>query len=175
MADINYNKVFVKRGCENEDCLREINPEVLYMTIPAEWACVYQKLLVAVADFGEQMLHDCQASCKNVNKNIINCWHMFAAAIAAHQLGQDKLAETLIKYIKGQLKLIYREARCAEFDGMVPMPISPDGKLKALIGCDEGTKFYVDLETGELYEEYLEKEHSKGVFAIEDNNLTYES
>ncbi len=173
MAETNYNRVHVKGGCGKEECLKEINPEVVYMTIPAEWACVYQKLLVAIADFGEQMLHDCQASCKNANKNIINCWHMFAAAIAAHQLGQDKLAETLIKYIKGQLKLIYRNSRCAEFDGMVPLPITEDGKLKALIGCDEGTKFYVDLETGNLYEEHLKAPESRGVFTIEDNDLNY--
>lgn len=175
MADTeyNYNKVYVKNGCPNEECLREINPEVVYMTIPADWACIYQKLLVAIAQFGEQMLYDCQASCKNVNKNIVNCWHMFAAAIAAHQLGKDKLANTLIKYIDAQLKVIYRDSRCAEFDSMIPMPITEDGKLKALLGCENGVQFYVDLETGELYEKLLDKKAKEGTFTIEDNNLNY--
>ena len=89
-----------------DQCLNEINPEVVYMIIPAEWACVYQKLLVAVADFGEQMLYDCQASCKEHNKTIINCWHMFASAVAAYQLGKTKLAETLIKYINPHCRCI---------------------------------------------------------------------
>lgn len=173
MADTIYNKVYTKTGNDNEQCLEEIQPELVYMTIPAEWACIYQKLLVAIADFGEQMLADCQASCKNTNKNIINCWHMFASAIAAHQLGQDKLAYTLIKYIKAQLKVVYRDSRCAEFDTMVPLPISEDGKLRALVGCDNETKFYVDLETGQLYEEYLDAQDKKGTFVIEDNELNY--
>lgn len=171
MADINYN--YVVTGPDGQ-CTKEINPELLYMTIPAEWACLYQKLLVAVADFGEQMLMNCKASCKDTNKSIINCWHMFMSAIAAHQLGKNKLAETLIKYIKAQLKLIYRDSRCAEFDSMVTLPISPDGRLRALLGCDNDTKFYVDLETGELYEEYLEQT-KKGTFVVDDNgNLNYE-
>lgn len=151
----------------------EINPEVVYMTIPAKWACIYQKLLVAIADFGEQMLNDCKASCKDSNKNIINCWHMFASAIAAHQLGQDKLADTLIKYIEGQLKLIYRNHNCAEFNSAIPLPISEDGRLRALVGCDNGTKFYVDLKTGELYEEYLADRQVNGTYVIEDNDLKY--
>jgi len=154
-------------------CLDEINPEVVYMIIPAEWACVYQKLLVAVADFGEQMLYDCQASCKDNNKTIINCWHMFASAVAAYQLGKTKLAETLIKYIKAQLKQIYKNSHCTEFDSMIPLPITPDGKLKALVGCGSTTKFYVDSETGELYEEYLEENKTSDSYDIEDDNLKF--
>ncbi len=169
MTRTGYNKVVTNpRGCT-----KEIVPELVYMTIPAEWACVYQKLLVAVADFGEQMLYDCKASCKKANKSIVNCWHMFASAIAAHQLGKDKLAETLIKYIKGQLKLIYRESHCAEFDSMIPLPISCDGKLKALVGCDNETKFYVDLETGNLYEHYQDEKNKRGTFVVDNNQLNY--
>lgn len=124
------------------------------MTIPAEWACVYQKLLVAVADYGEQMLNDCKASCKDPNRSIINCWHMFSAAVAAHNLGKDKLADTLIKYIKGQLKIIYKGQKCADYDSMVPVSITPDGELKAIVKCGDDTEFIVDLATGEQYREY---------------------
>lgn len=131
-----------------------ITPEFIYMTIPAEWACVYQKLLVAVADYGEQMLNDCKASCKDPNRSIINCWHMFSAAVAAHNLGKDKLADTLIKYIKGQLKIIYKGQKCADYDSMVPVSITPDGELKALVKCGDDTEFIVDLATGEQYREY---------------------
>ncbi len=156
-----------------DQCLEEISPEVIYMLIPAEWTCIYQKLLVAIAEFGEQMLAECSASCKSSNRSLINCWYMFASAVAAHQLGKDKLADTLIKYIKGQLKIIYKNNHCAEFDSMVPLPISCDGKLRAFIGCDNDTKFYVDLETGKLYEQYLEEEGSKEDFEVSDNQLNY--
>lgn len=131
-----------------------ITPEFIYMTIPAEWACVYQKLLVAVADYGEQMLNDCKASCKDPNRSIINCWHMFESAVAAHNLGKDKLADTLIKYIRGQLKIIYKGQKCADYDSMVPVSITPDGELKALVKCGDDTEFIVDLATGEQYREY---------------------
>ena len=51
MAETIYNKVYTKTGCDKEQCLEEIQPELVYMTIPAEWACIYQKLLVDIADF----------------------------------------------------------------------------------------------------------------------------
>lgn len=123
-------------GCDCAASSGGTPPEFIYMMIPGEWACVYVKLLAAVADFGEQMLKDCQASCKDNSKNIINCWNMFSAAVAAHQLGQDKLADTLIKYIEAQLKVIYRDTRCAEFSTMASLPISADGKIKAFVGCN---------------------------------------
>lgn len=135
-----------------------IYPDFIYMTIPAEWACLYQKLLVAVADYGEQMLNDCKASCKDPNRSIINCWHMFSAAVAAHNLGKDKLAETLIKYIRGQLKIVYRGQKCADYDTGAPVSITPDGDLKALVKCGDETEFIVDTTTGELYREYTQVE-----------------
>lgn len=136
----------------------KIYPDFIYMTIPAEWACLYQKLLVAVADYGEQMLNDCKASCKDPNRSIINCWHMFSAAVAAHNLGRDKLAETLIKYIRGQLKIVYRGQKCADYDTGAPVSITPDGDLKALVKCGDETEFIVDTATGELYREYTQAE-----------------
>jgi hypothetical protein len=134
----------------------KIYPDFIYMTIPAEWACLYQKLLVAVADYGEQMLGDCKASCKDPNRSIINCWHMFSAAVAAHNLGKDKLAETLIKYIRGQLKIVYRGQKCADYDTGAPVSITPEGDLKALVKCGDETEFIVDTATGELYREYTQ-------------------
>lgn len=136
----------------------KIYPDFIYMTIPAEWACLYQKLLVAVADYGEQMLNDCKASCKDPNRSIINCWHMFSAAVAAHNLGRDKLAETLIKYIRGQLKIVYRGQKCADYDTGAPVSITPEGDLKALVKCGDETEFIVDTATGELYREYTQAE-----------------
>lgn len=139
-------------GCDCAASSGGTPPEFIYMMIPGEWACVYVKLLAAVADFGEQMLKDCQASCKDNSKNIINCWNMFSSAIAAHQLGQDKLAETLIKYIDAQLKVIYRDSRCAEFSTMALLPISEDGQ-KAMVGCktDENkAKFWLGAGTSYL-------------------------
>ena len=54
---------------------------------------------------------------------------------------------------------------------MIVLPISEDGLLKSLISCGEDTKFYVDLETGELIQKGLDNNR---VFTIEDNNLNNE-
>lgn len=135
--------------CENN--LVEIQPDYVYQRIPAEYVCIYHKLLVLFADFGKEMLDDCVSSCKDRNKHLINCFNMFNAAVAAKQLGNDKLAETLIKYIEGQLNIQYHgDAPCPD----IVYPVSEDGKIKAIIGCGEKPKFYVDEETGKLWEEH---------------------
>ena len=42
----------------------EIKPEVVYLTIPTKWVCVYHKLLSYLADFGKMMIDDCNAGCR---------------------------------------------------------------------------------------------------------------
>ena len=79
---------------------REVTPEYIYTTIPAEYVCVYHKILAMLADYGEEMLKDCKASCTDRNSGIIECKNMFDAAVAARILGQDKKANLIINYIK---------------------------------------------------------------------------
>ena len=80
--------------------LIKVEPEYIYVTVPAEYICVYHRILAMMADYGEEMLKDCKASCTDKNNNVIECFNMFNSAVAARKLGKDKLAETLIKYIK---------------------------------------------------------------------------
>ena len=83
-----------------------IEPEYVYMTIPASWVCVYHRILAMLADYGEDMLKDCKATCTDRNSNVIECFNMFNAAIAARKIGKGKLAETLIKYINAKINQI---------------------------------------------------------------------
>ena len=117
--DDNYvNGVYVKAdGTEQV----EINPQYVYMTVPSKYVCVYHKLLVLMAQYGLDMLNDCSATCKGNNKNIVTCWNMFQSAMAAYQLGQDKLAETLLKYIKGQLNIIYEGSEQVQYSGSITL------------------------------------------------------
>ena len=71
----------------------EIKPEVVYLTIPTKWVCVYHKLLSYLADFGKMMIDDCNAGCRGSGKNIITCWNLFQSAVASHAIGEDKQAE----------------------------------------------------------------------------------
>lgn len=149
----------------------EIKPEYLYLTIPANWVCVYHKLLNYMADFGKTIIDDCTATCKGNGKNIITCWNLFQSAIAARTLGKLDEAEFFIKYIKRQLQLIYRGSDEEVYDGTLPLAITDDGLLKAIVSCQDDGKFYVDAKTGILYQEWID---SKNNYSIKDNNLIVE-
>lgn len=80
------------------------NNPFIYLTVPYRYNCVYQKLLRKLADLGIDILNDCGATCRGINRNIINCWNMFQAACGAYALGEEKKADLLINYINVQLK-----------------------------------------------------------------------
>ena len=127
----------------------QVEPEYVYVTIPAEYICVYHRILVMLADYGEDMLKDCKASCTDRNSNVIDCFNMFNAAVAARKLGRDKLAETLIKYIKAKINQMYRGV---DNSTSFVFPVDENGQLKAFVSCNERPMFYINPEDGELYE-----------------------
>ena len=129
--------------------LIQIEPEYVYVTIPAEYICVYHRILAMLADYGEAMLKDCKASCSDRNSNVIYCFNMFNAAVAARKLGKDKLAETLIKYIKAKINQMYRGV---DNSTSFVFPVDENGQLKAFVSCNERPMFYINPEDGELYE-----------------------
>lgn len=174
MSEQKYNRVYV----EASDDFIEIQPEYLYLTIPAKYACVYHKLMVALADLGKDVLDDCNATCKGDGRNIITCWNLFQSALAAHTTGRNKEADLFISYIEKQLTNLYNGTGKKVYNGGHYYPITPDGRLKALCSCNNlNVKFAVDLETGKLYEEFLNNDGSTDgdVFTIEDNDLTVTS
>ena len=125
---------------------REINPEYVYITIPAEYVCVYHRILAMLADYGEEMLKDCKASCTDKNSGVIECFNMFNAAVAARHLGQDKKAELIINYIKAKINQIYKGRDNST--GFV-FPIDENGVLKAFVSCNDRPRFFV--EDDDLY------------------------
>ena len=129
--------------------LVQIEPEYIYVTVPAEYICVYHRILAMLADYGEDMLKDCKASCTDRNSNVIECFNMFNAAVAARKLGKDKLAETLIKYIKAKINQMYRGV---DNSTSFVFPVDENGQLKAFVSCNERPMFYINPEDGELYE-----------------------
>lgn len=169
MDEDKYKRVYAKDVSDEEYV--EIQPEYVYMTIPAEYICIYHKILTLFADFGVEMLDDCCSGCKNHNKKLLECFNMFNAAVAARKLGNKKLATNLIKYIEGQLDIIYdKNTPCP---GAV-YPVDKDGHIKAIVSCEEYPRFFVSLEDGKLYAEYLEK-NSDAVYAIDNDNLIRET
>lgn len=125
-----------------------IEPEYIYITIPAEYICVYHRILAMMADYGEDMLKDCKAACTDRNSNVIECFNMFNSAVAARKLGNTKLAETLIKYIKAKINQIYKS-----YDNSTSFvfPIDENGQIKAYVSCGERPTFEIDENNMNLY------------------------
>lgn len=128
--------------------LIKVEPEYVYVTIPAEYICIYHKILVLLTEYGVEMLKDCKAHCTQRNSNVIECFNMFNAAIAARKLGNTKLAETLIKYIKAKLNQLYKNV---DPELHFVFPIDDTGELKAFVSCGELPKFEINVDDGELY------------------------
>lgn len=125
-----------------------IEPEYIYVTIPAEYICVYHRILAMLADYGVEMLQDCKASCKDRNSGVIECFNMFNSAVAARKLGKDKLAETLIKYIKAKINQIYKGK---DNSTSFVFPVDANGDLKAFVSCGERPLLQIDPKDMALY------------------------
>lgn len=145
-----------------------INPQYVYLTIPSEYVCLYHRLLIYMADFGKEIIDDCNIICNGGNKSIINCWNLFQSAIACKELGKDKEAEFFINYIELQLKNIYHDNRKDEYTSVFPVTIDKDGFLKAQVTCGNDVIFTVNEKTGELYEHSI---NNNKIYNIVDNNL----
>lgn len=143
---------------------REIIPEYIYTTIPAEYVCVYHKILAMLADYGEEMLKDCKASCTDRNSGVIECKNMFDAAVAARVLGQDKKATLIINYIKAKINQIYKGK---DNGTSFVFPIDENGKLKAFVSCNDRPRFYVDGD--ELYKVNQGLGFNE-IYSLEDEN-----
>lgn len=128
---------------------KEIKLEYVYVTIPADYICVYHRILSLLADYGAEMLRDCKANCTDKNSGVIECFNMFNSAVAARKLGDEKLASTIIKYVKAKLNQLYKGK---DNSTSFVFPVDETGHLKAIVSCGERPKFEINPDNGELLE-----------------------
>lgn len=139
--------------------LVEIHPEYVYMTIPREYICVYHRILAMLADYGDDMLKDCKASCTDRNSGIIECFNMFNAAVAQRhyeklnevtdEANRYKKSDLIIKYIKAKINQIYKSIdNSTEF----VFPIDENGELKAYVSCNAETHLWINPKDMTLYQ-----------------------
>lgn len=83
----------------------------IYLVVPAKYECIYTKLLVSMSDLGIDLIKDCSATCRGINRQVLNCWNMFQGACCAYEMGEEKKADLMINYINAQLKY-----KCGEID-----------------------------------------------------------
>lgn len=129
--------------------LEQIELEYVYITIPAEYICVYHRILAMMADYGLDMLRDCKANCTDRNSGIIECFNMFNSAVACRKLGKDKEASVIIKYIKAKINQIYKGA---DNSTSFVFPVDENGQLKAFVSCGERPRFEINPDDMSLYE-----------------------
>lgn len=169
-----FNKVYT--GTDRNSNI-EINPEFIYCTIPKDYVCTYHKLINYLADAGKEIIDDCSFTCKGSGKKLFNCWGLFQAACAAYQQEDYTRANFYFNYVNQQLEDYYKDLGKDIYNGGNYYPITPDGHLKALCSCNNlETRFYVDVETSKLYQEYLETKDDGETFTITENgNLNVQS
>ena len=125
------------------DNLKQVNIDYIYVTIPANYVCLYNRILVLMADYGVSMLQDCSANCKDKNKSIIEVFNMFNSAVAANKLGDTKLADTLIKYVDAKINQLSNNYQPSN---EIIFPIENNGVTGYVkCNCETNTaQFYVD-------------------------------
>ena len=133
--------------------MEPVDLEYIYVTIPKDYICVYHRILVMLADYGEDMLKDCKASCTDRNSGVIECFNMFNSAVAARKLGKTKLAETLIKYIKAKITQIYGGV---DNQTSFVFPVDESGQLKAIVSCGDTVSIEISADDGNLYNHKFE-------------------
>lgn len=123
------------------------------VNIPIEYLFVYNKLLLVMVELGESMLHSCKSLCDTKNMPVVECYHMFQAALAARQLSVTdgigvsnnyyaKVANTLLNYVKAQLNCIVENYK----DSIsFTIPYAPDGSVNLFITI-EGDNTQVIIE-----------------------------
>ena len=77
----------------------------VYLVVPEKYKCVYDKLLIKLSELGIDIIKDCGATCRGINRHVINCWNMFTSACAAYSIGEEKKADLMINYINSQFRL----------------------------------------------------------------------
>lgn len=79
------------------------------LRFPRRWKKLYNRIQLLFMRYGEEALRDCEATCYEHNKNVVTCWNLFNAAVAAYNLGEIKKAEVMFNHCDYQLQLIYKD------------------------------------------------------------------
>lgn len=151
------------------------NVDFIYLTIPADYVIVYKKLMECLLECGIDVLKQCDCNCKNNKTRILfDCWCAFQSAIAAKKLGQEKVAEVIINYINAQIDIVCNNEEVCDCT-ILPIDVTK-GIIEVISNCEKCNipKFYVDINTGNLYSEY-DGDVEAAKFNIINGNLVKEN
>ena len=107
-----------------------------YLKIPLDYVCVYNKLAYCLYYYGIDIIKDCQASCKQTNKTIIECWNLFQLAVNCFEKGEIDKANYFIDYIKNNIDRIYNSNIITNYKGTNNYFIDENGDKHTCIVCN---------------------------------------
>ena len=79
----------------------------LFMTIPAQYNDIYEKILLLFSEYGLDAVKDCKVSCKNRQSRIVECFNIFTAGVAAFNASRYKETSLIMNYVRGQIDIYY--------------------------------------------------------------------
>lgn len=101
---ISYIKAQLEISCDNLVVFQDSSlDEFVYLKVPVIYQTVFENLLSKMAVWGQELLDDCTASCSGNNKNILNAWNLFQAAITAYEYGNKTQSDKIVNFITTSL------------------------------------------------------------------------
>lgn len=104
-----------------------------YLKIPLDYVCVYNKLAYCLLAYGVDIIKDCSASCKQINKDIVEYWNLFQLAITCYDKGEVGKAEYFINHIKNNLDKLYRSGVIQNYNGANNYFLNEDDKYTCVV------------------------------------------
>lgn len=108
----------------------------VYLSIPINYICVYNKLKYLVYNYGIDIIKDCASSCKLKNKTIVECWNLFQLAIVNYHNNKIDEANNIINNIKNKIDKLYKTLSNIDYNGESDYYIDENGNNKTHIVCN---------------------------------------
>ena len=101
---ISYIKAQLEICCDKTIIFENsTDDEWVLLKVPVQYQCIFEKLMNKMSEWGQELLDDCTVSCKGNNKNILNAWNLFQAAVICYDSCSEEKADYIINYIKNLL------------------------------------------------------------------------
>ena len=108
----------------------------VYLSIPINYICVYNKLKYLVYNYGIDIIKDCASSFKPKNKTIVECWNLFQLAIVNYHNNKIDEANNIINNIKNKIDKLYKTLSNIDYNGESDYYIDENGSNKTHIICN---------------------------------------
>lgn len=133
---ISYIKAQLEISCDNLVVFQDSSlDEFVYLRVPVIYQTVFENLLSKMAVWGQELLDDCTASCSGNNKNILNAWNLFQAAITAYDYGNKVQSDKIVDFIANSLS-INSDTQPAVQYCTVSVNVSPSDALVTINGLE---------------------------------------